>query len=166
MEINIRQVNADENLETIVSVLHKAFGTVAVQFGLNEENNPSNPAFIKAEALSAQLHSRIVLYMLWLDQKPAGSVAIEKSPDQAATYYIERVGVVPEFRHHGFGRKLMEFAYDRIIEMGGKKASVAIINENTVLKAWYESLGFKETAIRKFDHLPFTVCFMHKVLRK
>jgi ribosomal protein S18 acetylase RimI-like enzyme len=165
MEVNIQRVRPDENLEIIVSVLHQAFGTVAAQFNLNEINNPSNPAFITVETLSRQLRGKIILYMLQLDQKPAGSIAIEKSPDQPGTYYIERVSVVPEFRHHGFGKRLMEFAVDRIIEKGGIKASVAIINENKVLKTWYRGLGFEETGIRKFDHLPFTVCFMHKVLR-
>ena len=43
---------------------------------------------------------------------------------------------------------------------GAKKLSIGIIYEQKVLKDWYKDIGFRETGIRKFEHLPFTVGFM------
>jgi hypothetical protein len=48
--------------------------------------------------------------------------------------------------------------------MEGKKASIGIINENVRLKKWYIKHGFCEKALQRFDHLPFTVCFLEKEL--
>jgi len=35
-----------------------------------------------------------------------------------------------------------------------------MIDGHTVLKEWYKSLGFVQTATKKFERLPFLVCFM------
>jgi len=94
-----------------------------------------------------------------------GFVAIEKSQTEAEVYYIEKVSVIPEYRHKGMGKKIMEFARKRILELGGIRASLAIIDENTRLKDWYKTMGFIVTGVKKFNHLPFTVCFMTKELR-
>jgi hypothetical protein len=34
-----------------------------------------------------------------------------------------------------------------------------------VLKQWYQRQGFIVTEIKRFPHLPFTVCLMEKTLR-
>jgi ribosomal protein S18 acetylase RimI-like enzyme len=72
--------------------------------------------------------------------------------------------VVPGDRHSGLGKRLMDHALKEIAKLSGTKASVAIINQNTRLKSWYEKYGFKETLVKKYDHLPFEVCFMEFVL--
>jgi ribosomal protein S18 acetylase RimI-like enzyme len=163
-EIVIRQVNPDEDLDACVEILQRSFGTVAMEFGLTEKNCPTNPAFIRIDPLKKQLKGKISLYLMYFKNRPAGCIAIEKSPDQPGVYFIERVAVLPEYRHMGLGKKLMEFATDCIIQLGGQKISIAIIDENRILKTWYSKLGFEETLVRKYDHLPFTVCFMHKLL--
>jgi ribosomal protein S18 acetylase RimI-like enzyme len=162
--LTFKQVMPDDELSIAVNILRKSFGTVAAEFGLTEENCRSNPAFINEDLLKEQLKSEKTFFLLFHGDTPVGSVAIEKSPDQPGVYYIERVAVIPEIRHKGFGKELMNYATSRIISMGGKKISIAIIDENRVLKSWYAGQGFIDTGIRKFGHLPFTVCFMHKLL--
>jgi hypothetical protein len=39
-----------------------------------------------------------------------------------------------------------------------------MMDEHSVLKRWYLGLGFRETELTKFAHLPFVVCFMEKKL--
>jgi hypothetical protein len=56
----------------------------------------------------------------------------------------------------------MEFA----AKQGADALSLAMINEHTILKKWYESLGFKEIETKKFPHLTFTVCFMRMELKR
>ncbi len=77
-------------------------------------------------------------------------------------YYIEKLAVLPEDRHSGFGRMLMDLALDHVRERGGKTISISLIDENRVLKRWYQDYGFVETEVRRFEHPPFAVCFMEK----
>jgi hypothetical protein len=59
---------------------------------------------------------------------------------------------------------LIGFVTDYVGNNGGKKVSIGIINENRRLKDWYISCGFAETGTRKFEHLPFEVCFMERAV--
>ena len=68
---------------------------------------------------------------------------------------MERLAVLPSYRHRGIGRALMDFAFKTVKKHGGKKVSIGIINENRVLKNWYMEYGFVETGTRVFRHLPF-----------
>jgi ribosomal protein S18 acetylase RimI-like enzyme len=80
-------------------------------------------------------------------------------------YYLEKLSVLPGRRHEGLGRALLDFALAIVKDMGGDRVSIGMMEENRVLKKWYEENGFRETAVRKFDHLPFAVCFMEKIIR-
>jgi ribosomal protein S18 acetylase RimI-like enzyme len=91
-----------------------------------------------------------------------GFVAIEKADDKV--YYLDKLAVLPEYRHKGYGGKLVEFVSNFVKKHNGQKVSLGMINESTVLKKWYQKLGFKETGTQSFEHLPFTVCFMEKSL--
>lgn len=75
---------------------------------------------------------------------------------------MERLAVLPEYRHKGIDRKLMKFVFDNVKEDGGERVSIGIINENRKLKNWYLQYGFIETGVKKFEHLSFVVCFMEK----
>ncbi|AKB82767.1 acetyltransferase (GNAT) family protein [Methanosarcina barkeri 3] len=89
-------------------------------------------------------------------------MAIEKAKDEV--FYMERLAVHPDSRHKGYGRNLIDFVVEYAKQNGGKKVSIGIINENEKLKNWYKKYGFKETGLKKFEHMSFTVCFMEKVL--
>jgi predicted GNAT family N-acyltransferase len=66
--------------------------------------------------------------------------------------------------HHGIG--LVRYALDYAITKGAGKVSVGVIDEQAELKDWYRHLGFIETEIRDFSHLPFRVCFMETDLKE
>ena len=87
-----------------------------------------------------------------------GFVAIEKADENL--YYLEKLSVLPEYRHNGYGKELLQFVCDTAAAKGAKKLSIGIIYEQAVLKDWYKDIGFRETGTRKFEHLPFTVGFM------
>jgi len=88
-----------------------------------------------------------------------GSVGIQSGKEESE-YYIERLTVLPAFRHKQYGKKLLDKAIEEIKMRKGKYISIGIINENTRLKNWYLNYGFIEKGTRRFEHLPFTVCFM------
>ena len=102
------------------------------------------------------------LFGLFEDDTQVGFGAMEKKKDKV--YSIEKLAVLSEHRHQGYGGELIEFVSDYVKNAGGKKLSIGIINEHIVLKKWYEGKGFCETAVTKLAHLPFTVCFMEKVI--
>jgi ribosomal protein S18 acetylase RimI-like enzyme len=163
--IKFRLVDFPADLEVSTRIIREAFSTVASDFGLSIDNCPTNPAFINTEKLQNLLSESRELYLLYENSEAHGFVAIEKASDEPGVYFIEKVAVLPDFRHRGLGKQIMEFAQERILQSGGNIASIAIIDENTRLKNWYRSLNFQETSTKKFDHMPFTVCFMKKQLR-
>jgi len=150
------------NTDNSVSIIRDSFKTVAEEFGLTTDNCPTHPSFITIHQLNEFRSKGVKFFGFFLDSKQVGLIAIEKA--DASLYYIEKLAVLPAYRHLGCGAKLMEFAFDYIKENKGKKVSIAIIEEHTVLKNWYMGLGFKEAATKKFPHLPFTVCFMEQEL--
>ena len=57
-----------------------------------------------------------------------------------------------------------QYTYNFIENTGVKKITIGIIEDNTILKDWYETLGFIHTGTKEFDSLPFTVGFMELAL--
>jgi ribosomal protein S18 acetylase RimI-like enzyme len=160
--MNFENVILEKDLAVSVKVLNDSHLTVAKEFNFTKQSNPTNNAFIDVETLRTHLSKGIDLYLSIVDNVAIGCIAIEKSSKEIDTYYIEKVSILPEYRHNGYGIKLMDFASDRIKNSGGKKISIALIDSNTKLKEWYLKQGFIETSIKDFEHLPFRVCFMSK----
>jgi diamine N-acetyltransferase len=154
----------EEDLAISVKILTDSHLTVAKEFNFTKQNNPTNSAFVDVETLKTQLSKGVELYLLIVDDTAKGCIAIEKSSKEIETYYIEKVSVLPEYRHKGYGVALMGFASTIIKQAGGKKASLALIDSNKRLKEWYLRQGFIETGIKDFERLPFRVCFMSKRL--
>ena len=155
-------INPEEDVSAVLKVLNLSHRTIARDFNFTKEDNPTNNAFIDEKTLREQLKNGIALYGLKMNNRLVGCIAIEKSKREVDTYYIEKVSVLPEFRHQGIGVRLMDFATDKIKNAGGKMISIALIDSNSKLKKWYLSQGFVETGFKDFEHLPFRVCFMRK----
>ena len=154
----VREIEKDEALDTSVEIVRRSFRTVAEELNLTPDNAPTHPSFITLEQLEELRKKGLVFYGYFLEDMQVGFVAIEKADD--SLYYLEKLAVLPEYRHNGYGRELVQFVLDRAVETGAEKLSIGIIYEQTVLKDWYRDIGFRETGTRKFEHLPFTVGFM------
>ena len=76
------------------------------------------------------------------------------------TYEMNNVAILLDYRHLGYGRSMLDFCKDKVVELGGTKITIGIVEENTVLKEWYATNGFIHTGAKIFDGLPFTVGFM------
>jgi ribosomal protein S18 acetylase RimI-like enzyme len=151
------------DFEESARVIREAFATVAEEFHITKESAPSNGAFMKAEALKTLAEKGVKLFDVWQDGERAGFFALEDAG--GGIFYIEKLSVLPGKRHNGIGKRILDFAVEYIKAHSGEKISIAIVNENTVLKRWYENYGFAETRLKVFEHLPFTVCFMELSLR-
>ncbi len=162
--VRFQLVETDQHLRTAGQVIRRSHETVAFQFGLTPENCPAHPAFISFEKLRSLRNERTRQYLVFSGESAAGFVAIERSANDPHVFYIEKVSVLPGFRHNRLGRQIMQFSEEQIVLLGGTKISLGIIDEHTQLKSWYISLGYSEGDTRSFPHLPFTVRYLLKTV--
>jgi ribosomal protein S18 acetylase RimI-like enzyme len=155
--IVIRPVR-EEELETFTEVIRQSFATVATDFGLTEQNCPTNGAFIRVERLAADQRKGDLMAGLFEDDKPVGFAQLSRKGD--GVFELGKLAVLPCCRHKGYGARLLDWAQSAALEQGIHKMTIGIIEENTVLKSWYLSNGFVHTGTHVFPHLPFTVGFM------
>lgn len=160
--MEIKPIAGDDVLEEAAGVVSASFATVATEQGLTRDNCPTHPSFTTSDELKKMIDRGIKLFGLYLDGELAGFAALERAIDGSC--YLEKLAVLPEHRHLGYGRQLVGFACRIASEQGAPSISAAIINEQEVLKSWYLTLSFEEKEIRSYAHLPFVVCFMDKGL--
>ncbi len=157
----IKELKSEREFIECTEVIQNSFQTVADEFNLNRNNAPTHPSNMTFNTLKEAVGKGSIFYGLYSNGKIIGCIGIEKSSEEHK-YYIEKLAVLPDKRHHGYGKMLMDFACENIHEKNGKLISIGIINENTLLKNWYIKYGFIEKGLKRFDHLPFEVCFMEK----
>ncbi len=158
----IKELTTENEIDNSLVIIRNSFKTVADKFNLTPANCPTHPSFMKYEDLNSLKKPGVNFFGLFDNGIHAGFILTEKSDNDV--FYIEKLSVLPGYRHNGYGTELVRHAIEFIRNMNGKKVSIGIINEDTVLKKWYCGLGFNEVATRHYDHLPFTVCFMEKKL--
>lgn len=100
------------------------------------------------------------MFGLWENETVVGFAQLTDKKD--GVYELEKLAVLPEYRHKGYGAQLLTFICDQAQTLGGNKITIGIIEENTRLKNWYLQNGFTHMGTRKFAHLPFTVGFMER----
>ena len=83
-----------------------------------------------------------------------------------AGYELGSLSVLPEYRHEGIGRLLLTDAMIRVAAGNVDKMKLSIVEENTILRKWYEDMGFTHTGTRKFDFFPFTCGYLERDLRE
>ena len=152
------RVAGSADVPLLTGLIRVAFGDVAERFALNIENCPKHPSHCTDEWIESDLAKGVVYYILEHDGAPVGCVALEKAnPDLC---YLERLGVLPESRRKGFGKKLVDHVFAAARASGAKQISIGIISDDTELKLWYKMIGFLERETKEFAHLPFLVSFM------
>jgi diamine N-acetyltransferase len=158
----IKELTTEQELENSVKIIADSFAPVAAEFKLTKENCPTHPSLITVKQLNEMKRKGLKLFGLFDGDVQTGFVAVEKK--KGHVYLVEKLAVLPEHQHKGHGGELMTFVADFAKNAGGKTVSIGIIDEHVGLKDWYKAMGFKQTAITKFEHLPVTVCFMEKAL--
>jgi len=159
--VEIREIQNESELEQSVPVIREAFRTVAQEFNLTQESAPSHPFFSTMEQL-VELHKKAAFFGLYVDETQAGFVAVERA--EGGTFFLGRLAVIPQLRHHGYGTMLVRYVLDYVKKQGGAKVGLGMIDGHSILKGWYKSLGFVQTGTKQFEHLPFLVCFMEKAV--
>lgn len=150
------------DLESCLRVIRESFASVASDFKLTEQNCPNHTSFITLEKLQNQSNKGTQMFGYFCDDKIVGYVSLSKIDNLA--YELNNLAVLPDYRHKGYGKELMDFCKAKVKELGGDKITIGIINENAALKDWYAAYGFINTGTHRFEHLPFIVGRMELIL--
>lgn len=152
------------NIPSCVKVIKDSFLTVAEEFGFTAENAPRFTAFsITEERLLWQMNTEHrPMYAFFDIEKIVGYYSLQLLENNECE--LNNLCVLPSYRHKGIGEKLLKSAFDETIKLSCTKISIGIVEENTVLRKWYEAFGFVHTKTEKYDFFPFTCGYMEKLL--
>lgn len=149
-----------EDIPSCVSVIKRSFQTVADEFGFTVENAPRFTAFaMTEERLHWQLEQEHRLMYVFCDGETiCGYYSLLMQDDKACE--LNNLAVLPEWRHKGIGKRLLEHAIRIARERDCTTIHLGIVEENKVLRSWYEQNGAVHTGTQKFDFFPFTCGYM------
>ena len=153
-----------KDIPECVKLIRESFLTVAEEFGITVENAPRFTAFATTEErlLWHLEHEYRPMYACYDNGSLAGYYSLQIQ--ETGECELNNLCVLPAYRHKGIGRNLLEHAFMIAAEAGCIRMKLGIVEENTVLKRWYESFGFVPTGTKKFDFFPFTCGYMEKEL--
>lgn len=162
LAVQVVSVDIAQSSAEITELLRRSFAGVAEEMGLTHENCPHHVAFMTEERLLAQLRRKDArCFGIRIDSEWVGFVAVAP---YHGDYEITRLAVAPGHRHKGYGRALVERACDAAREMGLSEISLGMIDENRLLKKWYEAQGFIPGEPFRPEGAPYTVCGMSRKL--
>ncbi len=72
------------------------------------------------------------MYALYAGKKMIGYMSLSKESEDV--YELHNLAVLPEYRHKGFGRLLLDYAKEIVKSLGGSVMKIGIIEESKVLK--------------------------------
>ena len=152
----------DKDIADCVTVIRKSFSTVADEFGFTQENAPRFTAFATDEKrIYWQLNGEHrPMFGYFENNELIGYYSLSVQTEQECE--LNNLSVLPDQRHKNIGKILMFDALSRAAEMGFTKMNLGIVEENKVLRKWYEDLGYVHTGTQKFDFFPFTCGYMSK----
>ena len=153
----IRPLDAG-HLPQYADIIRRSFATVAKDFGWTRENCPGHTSFITNKRLASKIKDGYYPFGYFVGDTIFGFASLTDVGD--GVYEMNHVSILPEWRHYGYGKRLVDFCKDKVRELGGSKIIIGIVEDQTVLKDWYAANGFAHTGTKSFDHLPFKVGFM------
>lgn len=92
----------------------------------------------------------MTIYLVEVDDKIVGKVHLQIENDLGAIYGL---GVLPDHRSQGYGRKILLKAIDAFKEIGVKKIMLQVATQNANALNLYKSCGFEETSTMDYYEL-------------
>ena len=153
-----------KDIPECVNVIRTSFLTVAEEFGITPENSPYFTAYATTEEK----------VLFWMDEQHRPMYGFFEGGKMVGYYNLAlpsegecelgSLCVLSEYRHSGIGEALLKDAQERAKELGCTIMKLSIVEENKVLRKWYEDHGFVHTCTKKFDFFSFTAGYMEKEL--
>ena len=148
------------DLPACVQVIRNSFQTVADEFGFTPENAPRFTAFAITEE-----------WLAWQMEGEHRLMHVDEADGVIRGYYslqlqdggeceLSNLSVLLEYRHGGIGGSLLRHAAETAREQHCTVINLGIVEENTVLRKWYESHGAVHIGTQKYGFFPFTCGYM------
>lgn len=154
----IEKITSKEQLNICLDIIQMSFLTVANDFGLTEENCPNHTAFMPIDKLIKQYEGGTNMFLYQHNGEYVGYFSLVNN---GKSVELNNLSVLPEYRHLGIGKEMIEYAKNyATTNTGASNMTIGIIEDNSILKERYKSLGFIHTGTKRFAGLPFTVGFM------
>ncbi len=152
------------DIEKCVKVIKDSFYTVAQEFGFTAENASRFTAFATTEQrLSWQMNNeKRPMYKYVINGNIVGYYSLLLQENQECE--LNNLCVMPEYRHQGIGEELLLHSFETAKDLGCLKMNIGIVEENQILRKWYESFDFIHIGTKKFDFFPFTCGYMEREL--
>ena len=153
----------EQNISECVNVIRESFSTVANEFGFTPTNAPGFTAFsMTEEKLKNQLlEEHRLMFAFYEQENILGFYSLALQDNNECE--LNNLCVLPSARHKNIGKKLLEHAFQSAKELNCTKMNIGIVEENKILRNWYESFGFIHKGTEKFDFFPFTCGYMEKL---
>lgn len=152
----------EKDIAQCVQLIRESFMTVANDLGFTVENAPRFTAFATTEDR--------LRYHYFVEQRPMyayfeGDVIVgyfSLLMQENNECELNNLCVSPAYRHKGIGEALLEKAFELAKELDCVKVNIGIVEENQVLRKWYESFEFVHLGTHKSERFPFTIGFLEK----
>lgn len=158
----ISKIDNKNKLPVCLDIIHKSFETVAKEFNFTKESFPRHTSFMPIEKLQEQYKNGYEMFIYSFNTEYAGFFSLHKSDDNSLE--LNTLAVLPEYRHNGIGEEMIVFSKKYADKHKCDKIKISIVEENSRLRKWYETLGFTHTGTKIIPNLPFTVGYMEFVL--
>ena len=159
----IRQIKK-QDIPECVEVIRSSFLTVGKEFNITPENAPLFTAYATDEDK----------VNFWMDEQKRPMYGYFENGKMVGYYNLAipsdnecelgSLCVLPEYRHNGIGETLLNDSIMRAKALGLSKMNLSIVEENTVLRKWYENHGFTHVGTKVFDFFPFTCGYLEMML--
>ena len=93
------------------------------------------------------------MYALYAGKKIIGCISLSKENDNV--FELHNLAVLPEYRHKGFGKRLLEHAKETVKIKGGNLINAEIFEEDIQLKNWHLENGSIQNVIKESTHEPY-----------
>ena len=154
---NIKPLSV-EHLPKFAEVIRKSFSTVAMEYGLTIENFPNHWSFASDERLSEKLKDGCYPFGYFSDGELVGFVSLTDIGE--GIFELGTLSVLPEYRHLGYGKALIDFCKEKIRNFGGRKIIISLVDTHVILKEWYVKNGFIHVETKIYEHMPLPVGYM------
>lgn len=160
----IKKLNRND-IPECVRVIRSSFKTVADEFGFTADNAPGFTAFATNEEK--------LLQWMEIQQRPMFGYYDENG--ELVGYYnllvqsdreceLGSLCVLPDHRHCGIGKTLLKDSLARAKSYKCVSMKLSIVEENSLLRKWYEKFGFVHKGTKKFSFFPFTCGYLEMPL--
>ena len=153
----LRRLQASD-IPVSAQIIRVAFAAIALDYGITQGDYPAHSAFLEEEALMDELRGGAWMIGLFEGGLQAGFLSLR--PHGEGAFYLERLAVLPQCRHKGYGEKLLDCATAMVAAAGGGSILLGALHENERLVRWYARYGFREAAAHEYASIPRAVSMM------